>query len=73
MDSHLKPRLFECDPSSPTAAKQWSHWKKTFSNFSTSLEVKVNKDKKEGEAKEKINFLDIYSSIIYLLMFMISL
>ncbi|XP_064107949.1 uncharacterized protein LOC135216508 [Macrobrachium nipponense] len=29
----LKPSRLETDPSSPTAAKEWKHWHKTFTNF----------------------------------------
>ncbi|XP_064077645.1 uncharacterized protein LOC135195313 [Macrobrachium nipponense] len=29
----LKPSRLDTDPSSPTAAKEWKHWHKTFTNF----------------------------------------
>ena len=29
----LKPSKLDLDPNSPTAAKQWKHWKRTFDNF----------------------------------------
>ena len=33
MNRLLRPELFSTDPSSPTAAQEWKHWKKTFENF----------------------------------------
>ena len=35
MERFLKPSLLDTDPSSPTAAKEWLHWKRTFQNFLT--------------------------------------
>ncbi|XP_076067679.1 uncharacterized protein LOC143040470 [Oratosquilla oratoria] len=29
----LKPSRLDTDPSSPTAAKEWKHWHRTFTNF----------------------------------------
>ena len=33
MDALLKPSCLDFDPNSPTAAKQWKHWHRTFTNF----------------------------------------
>ena len=33
MDRILKPSRLDTDPSSPTAAKEWKHWYRTFTNF----------------------------------------
>ena len=33
MEKLLKPDRLDLDPSSPTAAKEWRHWHRTFSNF----------------------------------------
>ncbi|XP_048589516.1 uncharacterized protein LOC125573188 [Nematostella vectensis] len=33
MDAVLKPHRLDLDPNSPTAAKEWKHWLKTFENF----------------------------------------
>ena len=33
MDTLLKPSRLDLDPNSPTAAKQWKHWHRTFTNF----------------------------------------
>ncbi|XP_064115027.1 uncharacterized protein LOC135221134 [Macrobrachium nipponense] len=33
MEKLLKPTRLDLDPSSPSAAKEWRHWHKTFSNF----------------------------------------
>ena len=35
MSKALKPSRLDVDPNSPTAAKQWKHWKRTFDNFIT--------------------------------------
>ena len=40
----LKPERLDCDPSSSTAAQEWSHWLKTFENFLAALpEENLNK------------------------------
>ncbi len=33
MDKYLRPERLDADPSSSTAAEEWRHWKRTFSNF----------------------------------------
>ena len=33
MNRLLKPDLLDLDPNSPTAAKEWKHWFRTFDNF----------------------------------------
>ncbi|XP_041364204.1 uncharacterized protein LOC121379622 [Gigantopelta aegis] len=33
MDTLLKPARLDLDPNSPTAAKEWKHWHRTFTNF----------------------------------------
>ncbi|XP_068240175.1 uncharacterized protein [Palaemon carinicauda] len=33
MEKLLKPARLDLDPSLPSAAKEWRHWRKTFSNF----------------------------------------
>ncbi|XP_064093858.1 uncharacterized protein LOC135206373 [Macrobrachium nipponense] len=33
MEKLLKPARLDLDPSSPSAAKEWWHWPRTFSNF----------------------------------------
>ena len=35
MSKALKASRLDVDPNSPTAAKQWKHWKRTFDNFIT--------------------------------------
>ena len=35
MNKALKSSRLDVDPNSPTAAKQWKHWKRTFDNFIT--------------------------------------
>ena len=35
MNKALKPSRLAVDPNSPTAAKQWKHWKRTIDNFIT--------------------------------------
>ena len=35
MDALLKPARLDLDRNSPTAAKEWKHWHKTFTNFIT--------------------------------------
>ena len=33
MEKLLRPTRLDVDPNSPTAAKEWKHWHRTFSNF----------------------------------------
>ena len=33
MDTLLKPTRLDLDPNSATAAKEWKHWHRTFTNF----------------------------------------
>ena len=33
MDTLLKPARLDLDPNSPSAAKEWKHWHRTFRNF----------------------------------------
>ena len=33
MDRLLKPERLDTDPSSPSAAQEWKHWRRTFENF----------------------------------------
>ncbi len=33
MDTLLKPARLDLDPNSPSAAKEWKHWHKTFTKF----------------------------------------
>ncbi|XP_068225048.1 uncharacterized protein [Palaemon carinicauda] len=33
MERFLRPERFEADPDSATAAKEWTHWLRTFNNF----------------------------------------
>ena len=33
MDTLLKPARHDLDPNSPSAAKEWKHWHRTFRNF----------------------------------------
>ena len=35
MSKALKPCRLDVDPTSPKAAKEWKHWKRTFDNFIT--------------------------------------
>ena len=37
MDKLLRPETFNTDPSSPTANKEWSHWKTKFQKFTASI------------------------------------
>ena len=48
MDKILRPERLECDPSSPHASQDWSHWLRTFQNFLATLGV---------EPSEKLNIL----------------
>ena len=36
MHKYLRPERLDANPDSPTAAKEWFHWKRTFTNFLTS-------------------------------------
>lgn len=33
MDRLLRPNRLDLDPNSPTASKEWKHWRRTFTNF----------------------------------------
>ena len=62
MDSHLKPTRFDSDPSSPTAGKEWTHYKRTLANFIKAIEKKAA----TGEDVDKLEILTNYiSSNIY--------
>ena len=37
MDRLLRPKPFNVDPSSPTASKEWSHWKTKFQKVTASI------------------------------------
>ena len=37
MNRYLEPERLDVDPSSETAASEWKHWKKTFTNFVAGL------------------------------------
>ena len=37
MEKYFKPERLEADPNSPIAAKQWTHWIKTFENFTQAI------------------------------------
>ena len=41
MERFFKPAIFDTDPSSPTAAKEWLHWKRTFTNFIEMLPTQI--------------------------------
>lgn len=62
MDKFLKPSRFDGKPDSPTAAKEWTHWLKTFQNF-----VDVSREPLSDEDKFKVitNFLsyDVYELV----------
>ena len=52
MEKHLCPPVFNCDPSSAMARKEWNHWLTKFTNFITV--AKVDDDNK---LKYIINFV----------------
>ena len=33
MDKFLRPQIFDKDPNSSTASKEWTHWYRTFETF----------------------------------------
>ena len=45
MEVHLKPARFDVDPTSPTAAQEWTHWHTTMENFITAMKVTNDKEK----------------------------
>ena len=49
MDKYYKPVRLDTDPNSPSAAKEYKHWLKTFENFITALP--------EEPAPNKLNLL----------------
>ena len=57
MDGHLKPARFDSDHTSPTAAQEWVHWKRTFKNFIKALEKKT-------PAGETLDCLDLLINYI---------
>ena len=62
MDKLLKPSKLSIDPNSPSAAKEWRHWKRTFISF-------VNKFVRDGTDEDKLAALvncatpDVYEYI----------
>ena len=57
MDTYLKPACFSTEHSTPTAAKEWTHWLRTFKNF-----LEAVKKKGEGGAVDKLGILTNYIS-----------
>ena len=37
MNKLMKPERLSLDPNSPTVAKEWRHWRKTFENYLDAL------------------------------------
>ena len=62
MDKFLKPQVFETEPSSPTAAKQWNHWLKTFENFIAAIATLNNEPNKLTTLINYVNH-DVYDLI----------
>ena len=57
MDTYLKPACFSTEHSTPTAAKEWKHWLRTFKNF-----LEAVKKKGDGGAVDKLEILTNYIS-----------
>ena len=57
MDRHLKPSRFDADHSSSSAAKEWTHWLRTFRNFIKAIEKAI-----PGE--ETIDKLEILTNFV---------
>ena len=45
MDKFLRPSRFDCQADDPTAATQWTHWLRTFTNFVDSIPTSKKVDK----------------------------
>ena len=60
MDKILKPSRLDTDPSSPTAAKEWKHWYRTFMNF-----IKESGDSAPNKLRALVNCvsLNVYELI----------
>ena len=54
MDKFLRPQVFDVEPNSQLADKNYLHWKKTFDNFIKTLE----KGLKAGETLDKLPLLE---------------
>ena len=58
MDGHLKPTRFDGDHSSTSGAQEWTHWKRTFTNFIKAIQKKTP----EGETVDRLDILINYVS-----------
>ena len=60
MDTLLKPARLDVNPNSPSAAKEWKHWHRTFTNF-----IEECKDKAPDKFRTLINYVshNIYEYI----------
>ena len=58
MDIHLKPSRFDTEHSTPNAAKEWTHFLRTFTNFLDAVEKKAE----EGTTINKLKILTNYIS-----------
>lgn len=52
MDKYLRPERFDVEPTSSSADKEWTHWKKTFENFLSHV--------KDAKAEDKLQLLTNY-------------
>ena len=48
MDKYLRPERFDVNPNSPSASKDWLHWKRTLNSFLSSLTISDVAEKKLG-------------------------
>ena len=46
MDKYLRPERFDVNPNSPSASKDWLHWKRTLNSFLSSLTISDVAEKK---------------------------
>ena len=60
MDLLLKPKVFDSDHTSPTAAEEWNHWEKTLTNFINRVERKAQ----ASTPPEEIDKLEILTNLI---------
>ena len=48
MDRLLQPDIFNADPTTPSASKEWTHWKSRFQKFITKVQNVTDEDKLGG-------------------------
>ena len=67
MNKLMKPERLSLDPNSPTVAKEWRHWRRTFENYLASFPAEEGEGGNAEVADTKLKFLINPSTSMYLI------